>query len=135
MNFLHFRFVKGVWWRSRVNRKLARNVLESMNRTKRKITAGKVEPSKKFLEEKNFTFQRKISNVILDCDVLSALVLNLDQNPLSYVSLGKYTFSSKGSKNISIKGLDDKRQITATFIVSATGYFLPIQLIYQGKSK
>ena len=106
-----------------------------MNWTKRKGTAGKVEPSKKFLDEEKFTFQRKISNVILDHDVPSALVLNLDQTPLSYVSPGKYTFSSKGSKNVPIKGLDDKRQITATFVVSATGSFLPIQLIYQGKSK
>ena len=48
---------------------------------------------------------------------------------------GKYTFSSKGSKNVPIKGLDDKRQITATFLVGATGSFLRIQLIYQGKSE
>ena len=54
---------------------------------------------------------------------------------LSYVSREKSTFSSKGSKNVPIKGLDDKRQITVTFVVSATGSFLPIQLIYQVKSK
>ena len=83
---------------------------------------------------KKFSFQRKISNVILDRDVPSAVVLNLDQTPLSYVSLEKYTFSSKGSKNVPIKGLDDKRQITATFVVSATGSFLLIQLIYQSTS-
>ena len=71
----------------------------------------------------------------LDHDVPSALVLNLDQTPLSYVSPGKYTFSSKGSKNVPVKGLDDKKQITVTFVVSAAGSFLPIQLIYQGKSK
>ena len=33
-----------------------------------------------------------------------------------------------------IKGIDDKRQITATFTVSMTGKFLPIQLIYEGKT-
>ena len=106
-----------------------------MNWTKRKGTTGKVEPSKRFLEEEKLIFQRKISNVILDYEVPSALVLNLDQTPLSYISPGKYIFSSKGSKNVPIKGLDDKRQITATFVVSATGFFLPIQLIYQAKSK
>ena len=113
----------------------ARNVLKYMNWTKRKVTIGKVEPSKKFLEEEKFTFQRKIKNVILDHDVPAALDFNLDQIPLSYVSPGKYTFSSKGSKKVPIKGLDDKRQITVTFVVSATGSFLPIQLIYQVKSK
>ena len=74
----------------------ARNVFKSMNWTKRKDTTGKVEPSKKFLEEEKFFFQRKISNVILDHDVPSAFVLNLDQTSLSYVSPGKYTFSLKG---------------------------------------
>ena len=49
-----------------------------MNWTKRKDTTGKVEPSEKFLEEEKSTFQRKISNVMLDHGVPSALVLNLD---------------------------------------------------------
>ena len=71
----------------------------------------------------------------MDHDVPPALVLNLDQTTHSYVSLGKYTSSSKGSKNVPIKGLDDKRQITATFVISATGFFLSIQLNYRGKSK
>ena len=33
-----------------------------------------------------------------------------------------------------IKDLDDKRQITATFALSSTGHFLPIQVIYNGKT-
>ena len=47
------------------------------------------------------------------------------------------TLLSKRSKTVIIKGLDDKRQITTTFVVSPTGsfFFLPIQLMHQGKSK
>ena len=45
----------------------------------------------------------------------------MDQTHLSYVNAGKYTLSFKGAKNISIKVVDDKRQITATFAVSCTG--------------
>ena len=71
----------------------------------------------------------------VQCQISLEFVLNLDQTPLPYVSPGKYTFLSKGSKNVPIKDLDDKRQITATFVVTTTGPFLPIQLIYQGKSK
>ena len=48
---------------------------------------------------------------------------------------GKYTFNPKGAKTVPIKGIDDKRQITATFVISMTGEFLPIQLIYEGKTK
>ena len=113
----------------------ARSLLISMDWVKRKGTTGKVEPSEKFLEEEKFTFQRAISHIVLEHDIPLDLVFNLDQTPLSYVSLGKYTFSSKGSTNVPIKGFDDKRQINATFLVSASGSFLPMQLIYKGKSE
>ena len=63
------------------------------------------------------------------------MTLNLDQTPLSYVSSGKYTFNPKGIKTVPIKGIDEKRQITATFTVSMTGKFLPTQLIYEGKTR
>ena len=46
-----------------------------------------------------------------------------------------HIFNFKGAKNAPIKGIDDKRQITATFVISATGEFLPMQLIYPGKTK
>ena len=34
-----------------------------------------------------------------------------------------------------IKGIDDKREITPTFAIRMTGIFLPIQLIYVGKTR
>lgn len=113
----------------------ARSILSDMNWCKRKGTTGKVEPSPQFLAEEKFTFQRAISSKISMHDIPSYLVLNIDQTPLSYVSPGKYSFSFKGSKHVPIKGVDDKRQITATFAVSSTGEFLPMQLIYGGKTK
>ena len=47
----------------------------------------------------------------------------------------KYTFHFKRSKCVPVKGVDDKRQIAATFSVSAVGEFLPMQTIYWGKTK
>ena len=38
-------------------------------------------------------------------------------------------------KTVPIKGIDDKRQITATFAISMSGEFLPIQVFYEGKTK
>jgi len=112
-----------------------RHLLKSMEWVKRKGTTGKVELSEKFLDEEKFSYQREISKVVLEHDIPLDLVLNLDQTPLSYVSPGKYTFCLKGSTTVPINGVDDKRQIRATFTVSATGAFLPIQLIYQGRQK
>ena len=72
---------------------------------------------------------------ILEHDIPAPRIVNLDQTWLSCISPGKYTFNLKGAKSVPIKGVDDKRQITATFTVSLTGKFLLIQLIYKGKTK
>ena len=114
---------------------LARSVLKSMDWVKRKGTTGTVEPCNTFLVEKKFTFQRAIAKAVSDHDIPMELVLNLDQAPLSYVSPGKYTFDLKGSKTVPIKGVDDKRQITVAFTVTASGSFLLIQIIYSAKTK
>ena len=77
----------------------------------------------KVLEEEKFSFQRTISKFVLEHDILLDLKLNLDQTPLSYVSLGKYTFDLKGSTSFSIKDVGNKRQITAAFTVSVSVFF------------
>ena len=104
----------------------ARRLLAKLNWCKRKATTGKVEPPPQYLAEVKFSFQREISTAVFNNVIPPELVINLDQTPLSYVTPGKYTFSFKGAKNVPIKGVDDKRQITATFAVSPTGHFLPI---------
>ena len=40
----------------------------------------------------------------------------------------------KGSKRVEVVSLKDKRQITAVFGGSMSGDFLPVQLVYQGKT-
>ena len=113
----------------------ARHLLKSMEWLKRKRRTGKVEPSVKFLQKEKFSYQREISRVVLEHDIPVDLVLNLDQTLLPYVSPGKYTFCLKRSTTVPIKGADEKRQVTATFTVLATGTFLSIKLIYQGTTK
>ena len=40
----------------------------------------------------------------------------------------------KGSKTVPIKGSTEKRMITVTFTITLDGHFLPVQLIYGGKT-
>ena len=86
-------------------------------------------------EETKFTFQRNISTKVREFNIPPSLVINLDQTPLSYVTCEKYTFEALGSKTVPIASSDDKRAITGTFACSADGRFLPMQLIYKGKTK
>ena len=50
------------------------------------------------------------------------------------VPTGRTTMAEKGARTVAIKGSQDKRTITATFAVTLSGAFLPIQLIYAGKT-
>ena len=40
----------------------------------------------------------------------------------------------RGNRRVELKGIDDKRQITAVLCGSLTGVFLPPQIIYKGKT-
>ena len=66
--------------------------------------------------------------------VPSKLIINWDQTGLSYVPVSQWTMEEEGAKRIKIDGKDDKSQITAVFGCFLIGDFLPLQLIYQGKT-
>ena len=88
-------------------------MLKQLKRSKHKGTTGKVHQSPQLLAEEKFAFQRIISTAFLEHDTPAPLVVNLEQTLLSNVSPGKNAFI--GAKNVPIKGVDDKRQTTATF--------------------
>ena len=62
------------------------------------------------------------------------LIINWDQTAIYYVPVGSWTMELEGAKRVEIAGKDDKRQITAVFAGSMAGDFLPIQLVYKGKT-
>ena len=63
-----------------------KGVLKFMDWVKRKGTTRKVERSTEFLAEEKFTFQRAISNVVYNYDILADFVINLDQTPFIRIS-------------------------------------------------
>lgn len=64
-----------------------------------------------------------------------SLVINFDQTGINLVPTCNKTYEMKGSKTVGIVANDDKRQITAVVASSLSGDLLPLQLIYQGKTK
>ena len=62
------------------------------------------------------------------------LVLNADQTPSSYISVGKSTMAIRGERSVPTMGLTDKRNISLKFVVSLFGEFLPMQIIYGRKT-
>ena len=96
--------------RKNPNPEISASTTEHVNRAEIEMAVDevKVGSSKKFYEKEKFTFQRKISNVILDHDVPSALVLNLDQTPFLMSLWGSIHFHQRGKIMFPLKGLMTK---------------------------
>ena len=64
-------------------------------------------------------------------DIPNDLVINWDQTSMKIVPSSSWTMEKCGTKHVEIAAADDKQQITALFTCTATGQFIPIQLIYE----
>ena len=62
------------------------------------------------------------------------LVLNWDQTGIRLVPSSTWTMERRGEHRVEMVGVNNKRQITEVFCGNALGEFLPLQLIYKGKS-
>ena len=105
-----------------------------MNWVNRKSTTSKPLIAPGLIQEVGFSFFKEIFEVVQAQNIPPELIINIDQTPLPFVLISKYTMNKKGESNVPILGTADYRQITGTFAITLSGRFLPIQLIYQGKT-
>ena len=99
---------------------------------RRGTTTAKINPDN--FENLRETFLEQIRSTVLFEDIPLDLIFNWDQTGLNYVPVSNWTMEKEGAKRVEIKGLDDKRQITAMFGGTLTGEFLPMQPVYQGRT-
>ena len=123
-----------------LSRDWGRNVLYRMEKEgkkmcRRKGTTAKIPIAPGLLKEVKLKYQREIQSIQKRHNIPDDMILNFDQTPLSYVSSPGHTLHFKGASNVPLVGKGKKKQITGTFTVSKSGIFLPMQLIYEGKTE
>ena len=111
-----------------------KSVLQRMNYTRRKGTTSKVALPDGIRKENELLLHHQIVEKVERYDIPDSLILNFDQTPSKYVPVASTTLAKRNSKQVCIKGSDDKRSITATFTITMDGKFLGLQLIYGGKT-
>lgn len=117
------------------NSSWAKSLFRRMGFKRRMATTGKVDVPTTFLEEIKVTFLHCVLAKIQKYQIPPSMVINLDQTPMKYCQLSKRTQAKIGSKRVPLAASDDKRTFTATFAITLSGSFLPMQLIYGGKTK
>ena len=118
-----------------VNETWAQSLLRRMNFVRRQKTSDKVHIPAGARKEIEYQFYHQITSMIEKHEIPHQLVINFDQTPCKMVPVGRMTLAEKNSKKVVISGSTDKRNITGTFAVTLAGHFLPMQLIYGGKTK
>ena len=113
----------------------SRSLFDRMGFVSRAGTTAKVPISEDLKQEIELTYLHDIVKTIEEFNIPPSLVINLDQTPSKYVPGSKSTLDKRGTKNVPIAGSSDKRMITLTFAVTLDGKFLPMQIIYGGKTK
>ena len=113
----------------------ARSLFQRMGFRKRGGTTAKVHIPDEVKKEMELTFLHEVVNTIEEHNMPPSLIINLDQTPTKFVPGSNSTLAKTGSTNVPIIGMSDKRMITATLAITLNGTFLPMQLIYGGKTK
>ena len=111
------------------------SIYRRMGLTRRMGTTSRPPLPQGLYDECRWQFLQQIDQKRREYAIPAELVLNSDQTPSSYVSVGRSTMASHGSKSVPIKGLSDKRNITLNFVITLSGEILPLQIIYGGKTK
>ena len=117
-----------------LSRQWAYHLLHRMDFVRRKATTSKSKHKPGEFEKVKKGFLDDVVSVVKMEEIPPELILNWDQTGIHLVPASGWTMDKIGSKRVEISGVNDKRQITAMFCGSLTGDFLPIQLIYQGKT-
>ena len=85
-------------------------------------------------KEIEYLFLHDIVDTVEKYKIPLSLILNLDQTPSKYVPIGNETMALSSSKGVTIERSSDKRCVTGTFGITMQGEFLPMHLIYKGKT-
>ena len=116
-------------------RSWVQSIYRRMGYKKRAGTTARPPVPQGLYDESRRDYLGDIDRKIKQHKIPPELVFNSDQTPSSYVSVGKSTMTTQGSKSVPIVGLSDKRSITLNFIATLSNEFLPMQVIYSGKTK
>ena len=116
-----------------ITKSWARYLLQHMGYVKRKA-CSKAKVTVPNFDEVRANFLCDIKAIVEMEEIPPPLILNWDHTSLKYVPSSSWTMAKEGSKCVDIAGIDDKCQITAVLTVSLDGNYLPVQLIFQGKT-
>lgn len=91
-------------------------IFQHLGYTKRKGTKAARSKSEDF-EKTKMDYIERIEKCVNEHNIMDDLILNWDQTGVNLIPGGDWTMDAKGSKQVNITNLDDKRQITTLLTI------------------
>ena len=117
-----------------LNRYWAYALLKRMKFVQRMATTAKSKHAPMDFAQLKKLFLADVVATVTTEEIPAELILNWDQTGIIIVPSSTWTMERKGANRVEMVGVNDKRQITAIFCSTLTGDFLPVQLVYKGKT-
>ena len=117
-----------------LNKQWANSLLRRMKFVQRKATTAKSKETEKDFAQLKTTFLTDVLSAVVMEEIPPELILNWDQTGIKIVPCSTWTMNQQGASRVEMVGTNDKRQITAVFCGTLTGDFLPVQVVYKGKT-
>ena len=112
----------------------AKSLFQRMGFRRRKATSSKLMVPAGAEKEAELLFHHAVKKEIEKRSIPDSLVINFDQTPSNFVPVTSTNFAKRNTKQVCVKGSNNKRAITAIFTVTPEGQFLGMQLIYVEKT-
>ena len=94
-----------------LSRPWVQSVYRRMGLTRRMATTSRPPVPLGLFKECQYQYLRDVYDKVQKYAIPQELILNSDQTPSSYISVGKSTMASCGAKSVAIKGLTDKQTL------------------------
>ena len=108
--------------------------LKCMGFVQRKAITSNSKYTVENFSEVREVFLNDMMAVVVMAEVPPELILNWDQSGIKFLPFNAWTMAPKGSKRVEMIGLKNMHQIAGVFCESLASDFLPVQLIYKGRT-
>ena len=80
------------------------------------------------------SFLQQIFDLVEENNISASLIQSFEKTPLKCAPVASETLKKPGSKHVAISEMTHQKSLTATFCITFSNRFLPLELLYGGKT-
>lgn len=117
-----------------ITKTLAKSILRRFGYSKSRTTKSFPKPLPSNFSDLKTSFMSNLTDYVKEYSIPNCLVIFVHETSIPMVPGGNWTLEKEGSRQLTIPGIEDKRQMTIGLACTADGHLMQPQVIYKGKT-